>query len=474
MYSWRVAALVVSLASLNGSACAGTSRQTVVRHFTTADQTEGRYQYVPFDVHTGTGTLRIAYQYDRADGENVIDLGLFEPGSLDLGTPAFRGYSGGARSSVVLSADTTTPGYRPGPLPAGRWHVLLGLYKVGPAGVDVSITMETEPGPAPSAPRMVAAPSPAAPATESARWYSGALHTHTLHSDGTIAPRELVQLVRAAGLDFVAITDHNNTTHRYELGPELADQPSPLWIVGEEVTTPGGHASVWGLDDGEWVDFRVRPEERRIGELVATARGYGAVFSINHPASQCVACGWTHEIVDGIEGIEISNGRHGEQEGAVAIWDDLLRHGRRLTAVASSDWHGAPNAPDVDHVRVHAASLTTEGVLTAIRHGRVIIMRNARAATPQIVVRAGARSAGVGDSLAVAPDAPLAIEVRAAGAGRGRLVLVSSAGHETLPLDDNGHARLARRAQSDFLRFELFAADGSPFAVTNPVYLTRP
>ena len=76
-----------------------------------------------------------------------------------------------------------------------------------------------------------------------ARWYSGALHVHTVHSDGTLTVDEVSRLAREAGLDFLAITDHNNTAHQVD--PVPAD--GLLRIVGEEVTTPGGHASVWGL-----------------------------------------------------------------------------------------------------------------------------------------------------------------------------------------------------------------------------------
>src|SRR4029079_16701376 len=84
-----------------------------------------------------------------------------------------------------------------------------------------------------------------APAAETPAWYMGALHTHTLHSDGSITPGELLQKTRDLGFDFVAITDHNNTTHRGELAGR-GPSSRPLWIAGEEVTTPNGHASVWG------------------------------------------------------------------------------------------------------------------------------------------------------------------------------------------------------------------------------------
>ncbi len=48
-------------------------------------------------------------------------------------------------------------------------------------------------------------------------WLLGALHTHTVHSTGTLTPPALMQQFAAAGFDFVAITDDNNTTHRRDL-----------------------------------------------------------------------------------------------------------------------------------------------------------------------------------------------------------------------------------------------------------------
>ena len=154
-------AAVISTTLLVAAAQAGvepgrsTAPRSITRHFTPADGVSGRYQYLPFDVPAGTGTLRVSYQYDRANGNNVVDLGLFEPGSLEIGTRAFRGYSGGAKAAVTISAADTSPGYRPGPLPPGQWHALLGLYKVDEGGVTVTVTVETEAGADASAPRMV-------------------------------------------------------------------------------------------------------------------------------------------------------------------------------------------------------------------------------------------------------------------------------------------------------------------------------
>lgn len=51
-----------------------------------------RSEYLPFEVSPGTESVTISYSYSGDDGASVIDPGLFEPGPLTLGTPAFRGY----------------------------------------------------------------------------------------------------------------------------------------------------------------------------------------------------------------------------------------------------------------------------------------------------------------------------------------------------------------------------------------------
>jgi hypothetical protein len=450
---------------------------TLVRRFTASDQATGRYQYLPFDVVEGTGTLRITYEYDRAGGENTIDLGLFEPGSLDLGTPAFRGYSGGSKASILLSPTETTPGYRAGPLPAGRWHVLLGLYKVGRDGVEVRVRVQTGAGPSASGSANRVQLSPEASPRSQMRWFAGALHAHTLHSDGTLGPAELLELVRQAGLEFVAITDHNTVTYRRDL---VSPPPTsrPLVIGGEEVTTPGGHASVWGLRPNEWVDFRVLPEDGRISDVVESAHRFGALFSVNHPVSACIACGWTHEWVNGIDAIEVSNGQHGELAGAMAIWDSLLQTGRRITAVGSSDWHRGPSPIDDAHVRVRASALTESAILGAIREGRVIVMRSAREATPEITVRNGSTSVGVGERLAVAPGSTTTVSVIAPGmAGTVMRVVAGGQPVAATSLDSAGSGRIdlpgTHGSESGYVRVELIGRDGLR-AIANPVYLVKP
>jgi hypothetical protein len=178
----RTVAAIVALLTLASAPVPQIQVTRIVRgHF---DRGSARYQYLPFEVSPGTEAVTISYRYSGDEGSSVIDLGLFEPEPLTLGTSSFRGYSGGAQRTIAVGRHNASPGYRTGPLP-GQWHVMLGMYKVAPAGVDVEIEIteaKEDPGSEPAA---------------GPRWYSGGLRLHTTHSDGSIGPAALADAARA-------------------------------------------------------------------------------------------------------------------------------------------------------------------------------------------------------------------------------------------------------------------------------------
>ena len=439
-------------------------------HYSAQDREVGRFQYVPVRVPSGTTRLRIAYAYDKAGGANVVDLGLFEPGPLEIGTPAFRGWSGGAASEITVGTSAATPGYWPGPLPEGEWHVALGLYKVGPAGVDVTVTVETsavpDPGPTPTL-----APRPTGPLRAGPAWFSGGIHLHTRHSDGQLETAEVCRRAREAGLDFVVITDHNNTTHQLD----AVDVPGLLRIVGEEVTTPGGHASVLGI--GGWrdqVDFRLLAGDERIRDLVRAAHDRGALFVINHPRADCLGCRWEHFVSPGVA-MEISGATAVEQGAALGLWDSLLQMGRHTVGLGSSDWHRPDHPIGMASVRVWAAELSERAILDAMRAGRVVVMADGATPPPELVVRSGAAQARVGDSLRITRGAAVRVEVAVpASVTRGRVDLVQDSVVVDSAVIAAGGApiRFERTITKDgYLRVHVHGADGAPIAVTNPVFL---
>src|SRR5215475_9878301 len=104
--------------------------------WTIEDQCESAWHYLPFEVARGACAVRVELNYDFSAA--ILDLGC-------LGPEGFRGWSGSARQSFVISPDWATPGYLPGELEPGTWRVVIGLHRVPAAGVRYLLTAETLP-----------------------------------------------------------------------------------------------------------------------------------------------------------------------------------------------------------------------------------------------------------------------------------------------------------------------------------------
>jgi predicted metal-dependent phosphoesterase TrpH len=448
----------------------GPDRWTIQVHYSPQDRETGRYQYVPVDVPAGATRLTIDLRYDRAGGANVVDLGLFEPGPLDLGTRAFRGWSGGERAGITVSPQYATPGYWPGPIPAGRWNVMLGLYKVAPAGVDVEVRAEVGYEPAGAVP----APPPRAPEPlrRGPAWYSGGLHMHTVHSDGTLNAVSLARRARAAGLDFIALTDHNNTVHQLE--PLESD--GLLRMVGEEVTTPGGHVNVVGLGGArDYVDFRVPPKDARLGSILQAAADRGAFVSVNHPFGDCLACDWEGEVPAAAQALEIVNPGQEKQQQAIDLWDRLLRTGRHIVGLGTADWHRAPQPIDAASVRVWADELSTPAILRGLREGRVVVMADGRTPPPELTAMIPKNVARVGDTLHVRRGQQYTVQIAGADAAyedaRVTLMWDGAPAGEGVLAGGRSMTATRRAEKSGYLRAHVFRKDGQPLAITNPIWI---
>ena len=506
-----IAALCCALAAgaAGAQAPGSTRRQTFERRIHLAPFGAGgsRYVYVPFDVPRGAVRVSVSYDYAREGGANTLDLGVFDSrfDGSDTDPRGFRGWSGGRRSEFFITRDAATPGYLPGQLPAGRWRVVLGLYKVAPAGVDVSfkIVVETEEakaggdaattrrGDSPSA-SPAGAPGnetarPPSPAQQVAgrglRWWGGDLHMHTLHSDGDWTVSGLAAAAREAGLDFISVTDHNTSSHHAEIARVAQDSRRLLVMRGEEITTYGGHANAWGLPAGGWVDFRVRPgDAMRMSEAAASAHRYGALISINHPFALCGGCAWSYaEALKDFDAVEVWNGEWDvTDESALRMWDEALRRGLRLTAVASSDSHRPQNPIGRPTTHVAAGALSQAALLAGVRRGRVYLTGG----TARPVVSFGALAHGgrrlrpgwlPGDEIRLGTPGRLGFFVTVRDAPPDAVVSLISDGRVVshFPAGSDGNPRLVEsECGSDcYYRVEVRDRSGAMLALTNPVYV---
>jgi hypothetical protein len=100
------------------------------------------------------------------------------------------------------------------------------------------------------------------------------LHTHTLRSDGTLQPRDLVEQAVAVGVRLLAITDHDNLAAYRELtasgGPPLPDGLD--LIPGVEINClTGSQPGIW---EGELhlLGFGIQPDDAAFEDVLRTQR----------------------------------------------------------------------------------------------------------------------------------------------------------------------------------------------------------
>ncbi|WDR01312.1 CehA/McbA family metallohydrolase [Devosia algicola] len=301
--------------------------QTIAAKVTRADQAANPYFYIPFEVPAGTTRIDVTLAYPKAEN-CIIDLGVFDP--RDTGYPTnvgFRGWSGGARDSFFIATDDATPGYVHGDIHPGRWNIVLGFYKLPDGDTDISVSIAID-----AAPRSVA-PQPVRtfPVRAQAGWYKGDLHCHTFHSDAKGAPEVLHAAALQAGLDFLAVADHNTTSQRRYFHPKSS--ADLVFVRAMEVTTAEGHANVFGVD--EWIDFRMtRPSDAHT--LTRLVHDKGGLLSINHDKPPIA---WDYELPEADCQEVWQSTWLAWNWIALERWQQRLASGLRISAIGGSDYH---------------------------------------------------------------------------------------------------------------------------------------
>lgn len=331
---------------------------------------------VPFDVPAGTPSIEVRLSYDTSAG--VLDLGCEDPSR-------WRGWSGGARSRYVITEDSATPGYLPGVVEPGEWHVILGIHQLPAEGLDVILEIDVPAtGPVETEPRAAVEQGPPRgstrnlPAPAGMRWYAGDFHAHTLHSDGSESIDQLAARAVRSGLDFLAVTDHNTTSHHAHL-PGVGARHSVTLLPGQEVTTSRGHANALG--DIGWIDFR-RPANTWVSEVAAR----GGVLSVNHAVDG--DCSWQHPLAMLPRAIELWHISWYRNLAASFPFAFLARWGSGVVPIGGSDFHNPSEGYTLGTPTtwVCAEANSPEAILAGVAAGRTAISGTMRAdATPELI-----------------------------------------------------------------------------------------
>lgn len=447
------------------------------------------FVYLPVEVPHGVREISVAYSYDKPavpEGTpgNACDIGIFDERGTALGGAGFRGWSGGARTEFFLRADDATPGYLPGPVNAGTWHIALGPYTVAPQGLSYDVTITLRYGPQGQTPAPVHPPERAR--GRGRAWYRGDSHLHSVHSDGRRTPAEIAALARAAGLDFINTSEHNTTSaHRAWDGLWGDDL---LILTGEEVTTRNGHVVAMGTDPEVFIDWRYRARDNAFGKYARAIRRAGGLVIPAHPHATCIGCNWKFGLNEA-DAVEVWNGPYTpDDEITLAEWDNaLVAHTRGradwLPAVGHSDAHRDPDVVGLPQTVVLADDLSRRALQDGIRAGRVWIAESSQVDLAFSVTGERGEHAGIAERLGVSRTAKVTAQLKVSGAPGCTVSFVTDQGRlYSTPLPASGDGTVSWQTTPDYaayIRAEVrhpsttAGLPGPMAAMTNPVFLGR-
>lgn len=426
---------------------------TLHRTFTKAETKQ--YLTLPFEVPQHTEKIEITYSYIRHVQEktefgihthesNIIDLGLVDAHKC------LRGWSGSDRNAVFISEHSSTPGYKRQAIEEGSWAVALGIYKVEKR-VDVTVHIAIFP--------------------KQATWLCGDLHMHTLNSDGWYSTAQVIEYAKHAKLDFIALTDHNNTEQNKEIGRSEGITVLPAM----EYTNYQGHANFFFADTS--TSLATSPLSNTREEMLQffnEGRKSGATICLNHISDD--GCPWLFGFEETpYDFVEIWNGFiKPSDHRAREWWHQRLCEGKKLAAVAGSDTHHIQvgRSYGCPCIWVYSLSKSPSDILGAITEGRSFLASSPDA----IFLDLHLGQWGLGDEGAFSEGLEGYISIRKAKKGD-VLSLISNTGIDrTWDIAHDGDFTYTFSVEKKlFYRVELYRTTlGMSLleAMTNPVYLS--
>ena len=227
-----------------------------------------------------------------------------------------------------------------------------------------------------------------------AGYYKANLHCHTTVSDGHLTPEQTKEAYLAQGYSIVAFSDHRKYIHHRELDDENFLALAALEVDLTQTPQEGQewpvlkcyHLNLVDTDPGKNVEQKqgnLLPQFpygdlESLNAYIAKMSQMGFLVTYNHPYWSLQD--WRdYSGLKGLFAMEIYN--HGcEHDGLYGcnpqVYDEMLRSGQRLCALATDDNHdtypiGHPlNDSFGGFVRIAAKELTYPAVMEALQAGR--------------------------------------------------------------------------------------------------------
>ena len=212
---------------------------------------------------------------------------------------------------------------------------------------------------------------------ESLNWFKGNMHTHTTLSDGVHTPDEVIEIYRAKGYDFLALTDHRRLS-------------MPETVRGMLMT--GGVEFDYMLDNEcihiVGVGLRSAPEldppmaGQSAQQAIDAINAHGGFAILAHPSWSMNTLAVTLPL-SGLGAMEIFNSTSdapwNPARGDASQFVDLTyTRGKYTPLVASDDTHSYTGEHTRSFTWVNAKELTLDSILEAMRAGRMFASQGPR------------------------------------------------------------------------------------------------
>lgn len=197
---------------------------------------------------------------------------------------------------------------------------------------------------------------------------SGDFHVHAGPGDGTLLPWELRRETRRAGIDVIAVTNHNSLYAARIVEWWARRFPGdPLMIKGEEITNPAYHLAAVGLET-------TVSGGQSAASAIEAVHAQGGVAIAAHPSREYWQ-GYDERALALLDGAEAVNSTE-----TIALRDyaefrqRAAAHNPDLAPIGSTDFHGWPKLIGAVRTYLFVREQTKDGVLDAIRSGRTVAL----------------------------------------------------------------------------------------------------
>ena len=304
-------------------------------------------------------------------------------------------------------------------------------------------------------------------------WYGGDCHSHSIYSDGSFTPVQVVEAARAEGLDWIVLSDHGagydipTVLKAHEEALPYSEPGKFVVIPGEEFSADGFHANII---NGTVKALAADSLQQLIdAALDADTEEQPLTMAWNHPL------GYGRELVgDDLTGLPLvelwNTERRSEELETTRLWWSWLGRGKRVFAETGTDSHHRAANP-YGHRRTYVyfgdTPLTAANIVRALREGRSFLSRGALLYYTVNGELPGSTIAA--DRLKIRVEADSSIPV-------GRIDIVGN-GRVVWSFDVGGGEHFAGEATIDdaegWYLAQVFDADegAKPLAISNPVFV---